>query len=281
MKFFKSKLFIICLCSVIGITAITAVLTALGFSGPLKLALGTVAKPFEYVGSFFANAVNGFTEVFTEYDKLKAENEALRDELAQMREQEKDAEVLKEENAWLKEYISFATEHPSFQLTGATVVAKDANNYTLTLTLNKGSIHGVKENMPVINEDGAFGHVTEVGLDWCRVVAITAPEVSVGASAKRTGETGIVTGDSTLSGDGMCHMTYIDKESDIRIGDEIYTSGGAGSAYPAGLYIGKVTSIEPADGSLTAKIEPAVDFSEGGSFTKLMIVTGYSGGSEK
>ena len=233
------------------------------------------------MGVFFSNAVNGFTEVFTEYDKLKAENQTLKDELALMREQEKDAEVLKEENAWLKEYINFATEHPGFELTGATVVARDTSSYSLTLTLNKGSVHGVKENMPVISEDGTFGHVTEVGLDWCRVVAITSPDVSVGVSAKRTGETGVVTGDSALSGDGKCNMTYINKDSQIRIGDEIYTSGGAGSAYPAGLYIGKVTSIEPADGSLTAKIEPAVDFSEENSFKKLMIVTGYNGGSKK
>ena len=69
MKFLKSKFFIITLSIVLSIALITGILALLGFSGPIKLVLGTAAKPFSFVGSYFADAVNGFVEVFTDYDE--------------------------------------------------------------------------------------------------------------------------------------------------------------------------------------------------------------------
>ena len=277
MKLLKSKFFIITSAVALSLALITGIMAAVGFSGPVKLVFGTLSKPFMWVGSYASNAVNGFIEVFADYDELKAENEALRAELEALKDSAYNSEILQKENDWLKEYINFADAHAGFELTGARIIGRQTDNYSTVLTLDRGSVHGVKTDMPVITAEGVFGHVTEVGLDWCRVESIVETATSVGAYADRSGATGVVEGDADLRDGGQCRMGYIDSEADIRIGDRIYTSGGAGSSYPAGLYIGEVSGIAADEGTrqLTATVTPAVDFTDIEALDKMMIVTGY------
>lgn len=278
MKFFKSKFFLITLAIVLSLALITGILSLLGFSGPIKLVLGTLSKPFSICGAYVADAVNGFVEVFADYDELKAENESLKAELEAVKNDTYNAEVLEKENEWLKEYINFATDHPTFKLTDAHIIGHTADNYSTVITLDRGSIHGIKKDMAVVTSNGVFGHVTEVGLDYCRVQSIVETASSVGVRVLRSGATGIVEGDADLRDGGICRMTYIDSEADIRIGDKIYTSGGSGSAYPSGLYIGEVASIDADESTrqLTATITPAVDFSNTEGIGRMMIITGYT-----
>ena len=81
MKFFKSKVFIICLIAAIVLTLVPTLIAAFGGTDLLRSFAGTLAKPFSYVGSKFAEAFNGFSDVFTKYDELKEENESLKAEL--------------------------------------------------------------------------------------------------------------------------------------------------------------------------------------------------------
>lgn len=278
MKFLKSKFFIITLSIVLSIALITGILALLGFSGPIKLVLGTAAKPFSFVGSYFADAVNGFVEVFTDYDALKAENDALRAELDSLKSESYNAEVLEKENQWLKDYINFAGEHPDLELTDARVIGQSVESYSTSLTLNRGAVHGVKTGMAVITAEGVFGRVAEVGLDYCRVEAIIATSSSAGVYALRSGASGIIEGDADLQKGGSCKMTYMNSDADIRIGDRIYTSGGTGSSYPSDLYVGEITSIDadPSTRQLIATVTPAVDFSSTDALGRMMIITGYS-----
>ena len=280
MKFLKNKFVIIGAAVVLTLALVTGVLAMLGITGPAKLILGTAAKPFQLFGSWAADAVNGFVAVFTDYGEIKAENEALRAELESEKAQNRDAEILREENEWLKEYINFATDHPGFKLAGARIIARGNDNGAVMLTLDRGSVHGVGKGMPVITEEGVFGQVTEVGLDWCRVTSILKPENSVGAYIEGTNIDGIVVGDSELLKSGECRMTYIDSEADILVGDRVCTRGGETSAYPTGLYIGEVKSLEIDENTrtYTAIITPAVSAEDIEGATKVMVITGYGGG---
>ncbi len=283
MKLLKNKVFIISIISVLVIALLTGVLAMIGFSGPVKLVLGTLAKPFEYVGTWASNAVNGFVEVFSDYEELRAENEALKKELAEKEDESYNAQVLKEENEWLKGYLGFAAENYGFELTDASVIARESGNSASVITLNRGSVHGVKNEMPVITEDGVYGQVIEVGLDWCRVRSLVTPDSAVGAMVERSKSTGILEGDITSDGKYICTLTYLSGDADIKIGDRIYTSGGKGSSYPTGLYLGSVTELIPDEDTrtLTAKIETAVSFEGEKELSRFMIVTGYGKGSAK
>lgn len=276
MKFYRSKFFIICVCIAVALVLIPSALSVFGYTDVLRSALKTVAHPFEWCGAKVADAVSGFVEVFTEYDDLKAENEALKAELEELKNSEHDKSVVEAENAWLKEYLDIKTRHPSMVLSDAMIISRESGNYATVLTLNRGTAHGIKRNMPIITEDGVFGYVSEVGLDWCKAVSLVETASSLGAYTDRGGAVGVVEGDATLRESGICKMTYIDSAADIKIGDLVYTGGG-GKIYPEGLLIGKVTSIEADEytRTLVAYVEPAVDFSDINDTSKVMIMTGY------
>ena len=281
MKFLKSKFFLICAAIALSVALITGCLAMLGFSGPVKLVLGTVAKPFRAMGTWAANAVNGFTEVFDDYEEIKAENDSLRSELQSKEDESYNADILYEENQWLRQYLNIAAKHPELQLADAKIIGMEGDNYSTSVTLNKGSVHGVANGMAVMTERGIVGKVVETGLDWCRVVSIIDSQSSVGAHVERTGASGIIEGTSGLLGGGSCRMTYIENGADIRVGDRVCTSGGSGSTFPAGLHIGEITAIDadPEAGRIVATVEPSVNFSELSELFGVMVVIGYKGGS--
>lgn len=279
MKFFKSRIFIICLVVAIVLTLIPTVLVAFGGTDLLRSTMGTIAKPFTFVGSKVAEAFNGFINVFTEYDELAAENAALRAELEALEKEEYDKSILQAQNNWLKGYINFHASNPNFVITDARIVARESGNSSTVLMLNKGSIHGIKNNMPVITADGLLGYVSETALDWCKVTTVIEAKNSIGVYSSRQGAQGVLAGDIDLREQGLCKITYLNSNTDLQIGDKIFTLGGKGSIYPADLYIGEITDIavDTGTGNLVATVTPPVDFTDLSSISDVMIICGYEG----
>ena len=282
MKLFKSRFFVICLVVAIVLTLVPTLIAAFGGVDVLRSVMGTVAKPFTMCGSGVANAFNGFIDVFTQYDELKAENEELRAELEELRQKEYNEDLLREQNKWLKDYINVHEANPELQFTDASVISREAGNYETVLTLNKGSIHGIRKNMAVLCADGLVGRVSEIGLDWCRVSTIVEPSSSIGVYTDRDNMLGVLKGDSLLAGNRVCTMTYISGEGNLGIGDKVYTAGGEGSLYPTGLYVGTVSDFGPdaTTGELVATVTPAVDFEKIDSVSNVMIVVNRTQGGQ-
>lgn len=276
MKFLRSKFFILSAAVAIVLALTASALAVFGRADLLRSAIGSIAKPFSWCGTQVANAINGFTDVFTEYDRLKEENAALKGELEAIKKEKYSYEVIKEENAWLKQYLSIKTDNPAFILSDAEVISREAGNYSTVLMLNRGTIHGIKRGMPVITYDGVLGHVTEVGLDFCKVTSIIESSSSVGVYVDRSKVQGVVKGDVELRSQGLCTMTY-NAGSDVKVGDRVYTSGGSGSYYPDGLLLGEIISIsaDEATRTLVATIKTSVDLTEENIPDRVMIICGY------
>ena len=279
MKLFKSKAFIICLVCAIVLTLIPTMLAAFGGTDLLRSFAGTLAKPFTFIGSTVAEAFNGFVDVFADYDKLKDENESLKEELEAYKKKEYDEQLLREQNDWLKDYINFRASNPEFKITDAKIVSREAGNYGTVITLNKGTAHSIKRNMPVITADGLLGYVSEVALDWCKVTTVIEAKNSIGVYSERQGTQGILSGSIELREEGLCKMTFIDGADGVQIGDKIYTSGGSKSIYPADLYIGSVSEvkIDEKTGEAVATVAPEIDFTKLSDISDVMIICGYSG----
>ena len=279
MKLLKSKAFIICLVSAIVLTLIPTMIAAFGGTDLLRSFAGTLAKPFTFVGSKVAEAFNGFVDVFADYDKLQKENEQLKEELEAYKEKEYNEQLLKEQNDWLKGYINFHSSNPSFKITDAKIISREAGNYGTVITLNKGTAHSIKRNMPVITADGLLGYVSEVALDWCKVTTVIEAKNSIGVYTERQGSQGILTGSVELREQGLCRMSFIDSAEGVQIGDKIFTSGGSKSIYPADLYIGSVSEvkIDEITGEAVAIIKPEVDFTNLAEISDVMVICGYSG----
>jgi rod shape-determining protein MreC len=200
--------------------------------------VNVISFPFRYVANFIGNGAEGFVRYFKNIDKLIDENNALKEENKNLRDELADKNAAIEENDRLRDYLELYETHTSYYFKEATVIGYESSSYMSTLTLNVGSLHGISKKMPVIVTDGIVGHVSEVGLNWCRVVTLIENYSSVGAYTDRTGALGVVEGDYSLKDSGLCYFKNIKADADVKVGDKVVSSG-VGSIYPEGFEIGE------------------------------------------
>jgi len=273
MKLFQNKFFIVCLCVAVVLCAVPSTLAIMGYRGLAEDIVGTLTAPLRWCATGVVNGVEGIGRYFASIDALRAENEALRDEISSLREDLDREAILEAENERLREYLEIKEENPSFLMLEGTVIGYSADSTASKFTLNRGSVNGVEKNMPVIVRQGVVGYVSDVGLTWCTVTTILEQDSSIGAYLPRSGASGILTGDYTLAQQGLCRIEYMEVGSDVQVGDRVYSNGN-GSVYPPDILIGEVVSVEVDEYSRVtyANVRPSVDFS---ALRWVVILTGY------
>lgn len=265
----------------IGVTALLILIMALSTIPALKPnivsnAVGVIISPVQKVISKTINSTQGFFSFIFNMEKYQTENEELKSKVAFLEKEIRETEELKKENTRLRSMLDMRERTVEYETETAEVIAKDAGNWFVAFTVDKGSADGVELYDPVITDKGLVGYVSEVGTTYSKVTSIIDSTTSVAASVKRTGDSAVVEGDLKLQEQGRCRMVYVDKDSIITAGDDLETSG-MGGIYPKGIYIGKVLEITD-DGtglSQQANIEPAVDFD---SVAEVFIITQIKGG---
>ena len=207
------------------------------------------------------------------YDDLKTENEKLRKENAELREQLADYYDVKQENAKLWKYYDLKKQNPSYKIQPATVIMRDANDDFYSFTLDIGTSSGVSVNNPVITENGLVGWVCKVDLTTCKVKTILSPDTKAGAVDKQSNDSGIISGSASLCDDNLTSLTKIEENNKIKVGDMIVTSG-TGGVYPGNLIIGKVKEIKynSYDTSRYAIVEPYEDIRK---ITSAAVITDF------
>lgn len=271
--FFRSRFFTVLVIIMMIMIIVPSVFGAMGISDILTNAFNTVLTPVQKLFTYVSDAAGGFTDYFTEFDRIVDENAMLRETNNRLQEKISAAEETEQMNEWLFTFLELKREHTDYKLQPATVTGRESGNYKKVYILDKGSAQGIEVNMPVITADGIVGHIVEVGTDWSKALTVLESGVSVGSYVERSGEIGVVTGNFDLAGEGLCEMKYLSAESDIKVGDRIISSG-YGSVYPRGLAVGYVESVEKDASSraLTVKVRPSADL---GDASRLMILTDY------
>ena len=107
---------------------------------------------------------------------------------------------------------------------------------------------------------GLVGRITSIGENYAKVTTIMSPQVNVGVFCMRSKATGVIENDLESAEKGLCLMSDILKDADIKVGDIIFTSGKSG-LFPDNVMVGTVTEVynDPNGLSKHALIEPAVD----------------------
>ena len=273
MNYFKNKFFIICLTVVICLTVFSVVLSLSGNAWFLKDAFNVISTPIRAVFNTCADGFAGFVDYFTEFDRISKENEQLRKENEELKKLQSDLEVLKEENEWLRDFLEIKNKNTEFEFEDAIVIGKSSGASHMTLTINKGSLHGIKAGMTVITGQGLVGKIEEVGLTTSDIVCVTDLSSACGALVERSALVGIIEGYNN----DKCRFLYttgLADLEDLKVGDSIITSG-KGSIYPYGLKIGTVTElkIDDASRSVIATVNTAVDFE---NISRVMIIKSFT-----
>jgi len=222
-------------------------------------------------GGFFANIGNYFGSVKT----LREENERLKNENVDLQKQILDMRGLESENTELRKMLDLLKKETRIDMIAASVSAKDPSNWVSSFKINRGENHGIEKNQPVVNSNRELvGQVSRVGDNWAEVITILDPQSSVGVMVERSKEIGILEGSSDLLWEGKCRLGYISRDTDIKHGDFIETSG-LGGIFPKGLVIGMVTEVydENATMSKAATIAPISNI---GKLNEVFVITDYT-----
>lgn len=215
---------------------------------------GIIAKPFQKLFLGIDNLIEYGFDYFRDMDELKKENAALKSRVMLLEGKVTENDEIRSENERLRSLVDLGDKYKDYKTTAASVIALDSSGWYSYFIIDKGENDGIKKNSVVLDSGGVLGKVDEVGSSWARIMTIAEPGTACGAEVSRTGETGIIEGDSLLN--GMCKMTSVSKDANITPGDYIITSG-SGDVYPSGLTIGRVKEIRDEELSRTAIIEPS------------------------
>lgn len=211
-------------------------------------------------------------------EELRAENERLRQENAELREQLADYYRVKSENDRLWKYYDLKKQNPAYNIVPANVIRRDSGDDFYSFTLDAGTTLGVKQNDPVITENGLIGWVCSVDALTCRVKTILSPDTKAGAEDIKTGDSGIISGSVGLCDSNLTSFAKLADDHKIKVGDMIVTSG-TGGVYPGNLIIGKVTEVKfnSYDTSRYAVVQPYEDIR---TVTAAAVITDFEGKGE-
>jgi rod shape-determining protein MreC len=226
----------------------------------------SVLAPFEVAGERvarpFRDAAGWVSDVFDakeENEQLRRQLEQLRQQLVEERTAAGDVERLRE----LLKYRSGPLFPEDYDSLGTRVIARPPTAYNQEVLIAAGSADGVERNAPVVTEDGLVGLVTEVASNAAKVTLLTDQASAVSAIVVQSGAPGVVRHGESSS---TLVLDRVRKEQIVNVGDTVITagwrSGKLESLYPRGIPIGTVTAVGQQDIDLYKRIQvgPLVDF---------------------
>ena len=127
------------------------------------------------------------------------------------------------------------------------IVGRDPGNFDSTLTIDKGTEHGIAVDMPVIAPDGSLvGKVIESWKGGAKIRVLTDPAFAVGvqtpAHPPANATTGIAQGQV---GSHQLRVDDFDPGAKVLKGDRIVTSPLSTNLFPPDLRVGAVTRVNP------------------------------------
>jgi len=248
------------------------------FSGVmLAFSSGSFVLNFKKIGfSIFSTIESGVHSVakgvedtfgaVKELARLKKDYEELSRKLEHYEQMQRTNADIRKENERLKEQLGFSSSLDEKNIP-AQIIARDTDNLNAFITINKGSVHGIKKNMPVVafqqGTSGLVGKIVQVGLTTSVIMPIYNTRCVVSSRLQNTRDLGLVYGMG--SEEANLSMKNIRKRvlDELHYGDIVVTSG-ENNNYMGDLPIGSISKISVVDynSSLDIELTPIIDFSK-------------------
>lgn len=267
-RFFSNKRLILMLVGVIFLVALISFSLRDRHNASLperivKDVVGFGQTVFSKPAQFITGTIGNIDGILNTYE----ENKILKERLNEYAAVQAELREVKIENDEFRQIIDKQEDLNEYDPIHATVISRNPDQWEEKVIIDKGSKHGVKENMAVITARGLIGKVVVV-TDFYSTVELLSTEnrnfrVSAVIRSEESNDQsafGLIEGFDRDRGELI--MRGIDSDYDIKEGEKVISSG-LGGIFPKGLPIGEVTEISTDDYGLTnmAYIRPAAQFS--------------------
>jgi len=131
-------------------------------------------RPFEIAGEVITTPVARVWSGITEVDDLQAENERLQRLVDEQRSMQISGLNAMIENRDLRALLNLESLASYDRITGE-IIGSSPSNFDQRVEINRGSLKGIKVGMPVVNEAGLVGKITQVNPETSIVMLVTDP----------------------------------------------------------------------------------------------------------
>ena len=232
------------------------------FDRPLNTVAGYVVVPFQQGISRAGEWISNRSEELVEIRRLLDENASLKEQVAELTEQNTILQQEKYELNNLRELFELDSRYSDYEKVGARIISRDSGNWYSNFTIDKGYDDGLCVDMNVIAGGGLVGRISSVGPNWAKVTSIISDGSNVSGAVLATGDKLMVSGDLKLMADGVISFSQLlDSEEKVAEGDKIVTSN-ISDKYLPNILIGYIHTLNQDPNNLTKSgyITPAVDF---------------------
>ena len=238
------------------------------------LVVQAVLTPLRAGASKLTDQAENIYDYIFKYEQLATENAALREQLSQIQEDNRDAASIKRENDRLRELLELTKEHEDYELVDSYIISWDSTDWSYSFTINRGTRAGIEVGMCAITESGAVvGVISEVGSNYSVITSVLDSSLDISATIASSGYSGIVRGSYATGQVGMLRMDYLASAAVIRKNDQVVTAGS--TVYPRNLVLGKIVDWDINDNGLAkyAILEPAAEID---SLEQVFIITNFN-----
>jgi rod shape-determining protein MreC len=214
----------------------------------------------ETVADFVQSPVTTVTGSVSNYFSSIANLRSAQDENGELKKRVQELEVetqqkkeLAAENERLRSLLKLK-EQSKYNVLIARIIGRDPSAWFDSAIVNRGSLDGVRLNMPVVTDGGLVGRITAVSPLTSQVDLITRDKSGIGAVVGQIGESsalGVVTGTSKKE---LLEMKYVTGSTDVQIGQTVFTTGQDG-IFPPGLKIGEIVNLVSGSATTPHQIE--------------------------
>lgn len=202
----------------------------------------TVADFVQSPVTSITGAVTGYFRSISSLRTAQDENDAYKQRIQELEVEVQNAKSLKNENERLKSLLELK-ETSKYKILPAQIIGRDASAWFSTSIINRGSLDGVKLNMPVVTNGGLVGRVTAVSPLTAQIDLITKEKSGVGAvvgELETSNTLGVITGSGQRD---LLEMGYVPGNVEVSVGETVFTTGQDG-IYPPGLKLGEVIEVK-------------------------------------
>lgn len=258
------------------LAVVLAVISALTGLNLPDMAVKGVLTPLRTGVSKLTDKAEELYGYIFKYETLAAENEALKQELANIENNARIADSVTRENERLRELLELKNANEDYALVDGYIISWSSNDWTSTFTINRGSNMGIQEGMCAVTANGELvGLVQEVGSNYAVIKSVMDSSLEISATISSSGYNGMVKGGYSEGLSDKLRMNYLPSSATIHINDQVVTTGS--TVYPRGLIVGKVVDAGFADTGVAkyAILEPAADID---ALEQVFIITEFNVG---
>ena len=196
-----------------------------------------IISPFQNALAHTLQAITEWSDHYIFLRNVAIENESLRAEVESLTWQKNKLKESLLQGQRLSQLLE-TPEGLGSNHNVATVIGRDATQWSKVIFIDKGTEDGISENMTIASNLGVIGHVIQVGSGISKVLLINDSRSAVDALFQNSRIFGVVTG----TGGEDCKMKYVPLEANVKVGDKVVSSG-LGGAFPKGWMVGTVVNV--------------------------------------